>query len=178
MSRPSALPAQIATKPWYREPWPWIVMIAPGTAVVAGAVMLWLAISSDDGLVSGDYYKQGLAINQVLRRDEQAAELGYHAHARLSEDSARVQVLLLGAPGSSLPAALNLRLAHPTRAGLDQTAVLHARFPGQYEARLTPPETGRWRVSIEDSARTWRLAGTWRLPHDRAIELEAPTPGR
>ena len=48
-------------------------MIAPAVAVVCGAVMLWLAITSYDGLVSDDYYKEGLAINQVLRRDKRAA---------------------------------------------------------------------------------------------------------
>jgi len=153
-------------------------MIAPAVAVLSGATMLWLAITSYDGLVSDDYYKEGLAINQVLRRDERASELGYHAHASLSEDGSRVRVLLLGAPGSALPDTLQLRLAHPTRAGRDQTAVLHMRVSGQYEARLIPPETGRWRVSIEDVAGTWRLAGTWHLPHDRAIELEALAPGR
>ena len=158
---------------WYREPWPWIIMIAPATAVLAGAMMLWLAITSYDGLVSDDYYKQGLAINQSLRRDERAAELGYQAHASLSEDGSRVRVLLLGAQNSSLPATLQLRLAHPTRAGRDQTTVLHAQLPGRYEAKLIPPEVGRWRVSIEDVPGTWRLAGAWHLPQDRAIVLEA-----
>ena len=40
-------------------------MIAPAAAVVGGAVMLWLALTTYDGLVSDDYYKEGLAINQV-----------------------------------------------------------------------------------------------------------------
>ena len=142
--------------------------------------MLWLAITSYDGLVSDDYYKQGLAINQVLRRDERAAELGYKAHASVSEDGSLVRVLVLGAPGESvpgaLPPALQLRLAHPTRAGLDQVAVLVAASPGQYEAKVTPPGIGRWHVSIEDGA--WRLAGTWRFPQQRAIELLPRTKGR
>ncbi|RPI42555.1 MAG: hypothetical protein EHM59_17550, partial [Betaproteobacteria bacterium] len=51
-------------KPWYREPWPWLLMAAPAAAVLAGAVTLALAIQSYDGLVAEDYYKQGLAVNQ------------------------------------------------------------------------------------------------------------------
>ena len=153
-------------------------MLAPAASVLAGILMLWLAIDSSDGLVSDDYYRQGLAINQVLRRDERAAELGYRAHASLSEDSARVRVLLQGASGASLPTTLNLRLFHPTRAGRDQTAVLQARVPGHYEASLIPPESGRWRVSIEDQGGAWRLSGTWRMPSDRTIELHAPTLAR
>jgi hypothetical protein len=31
-----------------------------------GAVMLWLAITTYDGLVSDDYYKEGLAINSGI----------------------------------------------------------------------------------------------------------------
>ncbi len=96
------LPARTPAERWYREPWPWIVMIAPAAAVLGGAVMLWLAISTYDGLVSDDYYKQGLAINQVLRRDERAAELGYRAHASLSEDGTQVRVLLRGRAAISI----------------------------------------------------------------------------
>ena len=167
-SRPHTPP-----NPWYREPWPWIIMIAPVTAVVSGALLLWLAITSYDGLVSDDYYKNGLAINQVLRRDERAAELSYQAHASISDDGSSVRVMFRTAQ-ASLPAKLRLQLAHPTRAGRDQTTVLETNSLGHYEARLVPLEAGRWQVSIEDLPGTWRLTGTWRLPHDRAISLQPP----
>ena len=170
------LPTRTPAERWYREPWPWIVMIAPAAAVLGGAVMLWLAVTTYDGLVSDDYYKQGLAINQVLRRDERAAELGYRAHASLSEDGTHVRVLLLRTPRSAPPETLQLRLTHPTRSGHDQVAVLKALSPELYEARVNPPDEGRWRVSIEDKAGTWRLTGAWQLPQQRAIELETSSP--
>ncbi len=166
------------SRPWYREPWPWIVMAPPAAAVVAGMVMLWLAITSYDGLVTDDYYKQGLAINKTLRRDDRASELSYRARVQLSEDSSRVRVFFDGAQNASLPTVLQLRLAHPTRAGRDQVAVLHAYAPGQYAAELVPPEAGRWRATIEDMDGTWRLAQTWHLPQDRAIEFEPSSPDR
>ena len=56
----------IPQTPWYRDPWPWILMAGPAAVVVAGAITLWIAFASADGLVAGDYYKQGLAINQVI----------------------------------------------------------------------------------------------------------------
>ena len=159
-------------RPWYREPWPWIIMAPPAAAVVAGMVMLWLAITSYDGLISDDYYRQGLAINKTLRRDDRAFELNYRARMQLSEDSSRVRVFFEAAQNETLPTALQLKLAHPTRAGRDQTAVLHAYAPGHYEAELVPPEGARWRATIEDINGTWRLAQIWHLPHDRAIEFE------
>jgi len=171
-----SLPARAHAERWYREPWPWIVMIAPAAAVVGGAVLLWLAVTTYDGLVSDDYYKEGVAINQVLRRDERAAELGYRAHASLSEDGTHVRVLLRRTSQSVSPEAVQLRLAHPTRAGHDQVVVLTALSSELYEAKVNPPATGRWRVSIEDTAGTWRLAGEWRLPQQRGIELNPTLP--
>ena len=48
---------------WYRQPWPWILMAAPGAAVLAGTVTIAVAVQSFDGLVAEDYYKQGLAVD-------------------------------------------------------------------------------------------------------------------
>ena len=56
-------------QPWYREPWPWILMSGPAAVIVAGAVTTWMAFASADGLVADDYYKRGLAINAVLKRE-------------------------------------------------------------------------------------------------------------
>ena len=33
-------------KPWYKEPWPWIVMAPPATAVIAGIATVWIAVAS------------------------------------------------------------------------------------------------------------------------------------
>ena len=62
--------------PWYKERWTWLLMLMPATAIVAGFITLWLAITSFDGLVADDYYKQGLAINQTLARANAAQERG------------------------------------------------------------------------------------------------------
>src|SRR3569623_1841960 len=67
-------------KPWYREPWPWFLMSLPATAVAAGLTTVWIAYQSADGLVVGDYYKEGLAINQPLERDAAARTLAHPTH--------------------------------------------------------------------------------------------------
>ena len=46
-----------------------------GNSNRGGLITLWLAITSFDGLVADDYYKQGLAINQTLARADAAQEL-------------------------------------------------------------------------------------------------------
>ncbi len=53
-------------RPWHRQFWPWVLIAIPATTVVACAVMITLAIVTDDGLVSDDYYREGLAINKKI----------------------------------------------------------------------------------------------------------------
>lgn len=137
--------------PWYREPWPWILMAAPAAAVVAGAATIWIAVDSADGLVADDYYKRGLAINQVLALEENARRLGVHARAEAREG--RLRVALAGAA----PEAIFAQLAHATRAGFDQRLRLAPSAPGVYEAELPPLAAGRWRVVLEDPRREWRV---------------------
>lgn len=38
-------------KPWYREPWPWIIIGLLGSVMVASGVTLWIAIANPDALV-------------------------------------------------------------------------------------------------------------------------------
>ena len=89
--------SMLSDRPWYREPWPWILMSVPATAVVAGIITLWLAVSSADGLVAEDYYKQGLAINRVIEREEAAQRLGLTAS--VAPVPGRLELRLDGAPG-------------------------------------------------------------------------------
>ena len=152
-------------QPWYREPWPWILMAAPATAVVAGLITFWLAVRSEDGLVIDDYYKEGLAINETLGRAETAARLGLTAELRLERD--RVHVRLAGA-GQGAP---TLRFAHPTRSGMDQRVKLTPVGPGTFEARIGQLEAGRWHVVLEQ--KDWRLAGDWVLPGTGSLTLSA-----
>ena len=151
-----SLPETVA-RPWYREPWPWILMSGPAVVVVAGFVTLWLAISSSDGLVAEDYYKQGLAVNRVFAREDAAERLGLSA----TVEPARGALTVLLA-GRAAPQALFVHLAHATRAGFDVTLRLARAADGAYRAALPPAlPAGHWHVSIEDPRREWRVAGVW-----------------
>ena len=153
------------SRPWYREPWPCILMAGPAIAVVASFASLAIALATDDCLVADDYYKQGLAVNQVLRRDARARELHLAATANLA--GAEVRVTLRGT--SEIFPELRLRLIHATRSGRDQTVVLRAS--GQvYEGRFVPLNGEPRLLVLEDARSTWRLTGSWN-GRDRAAEL-------
>src|SRR5262245_40052967 len=97
-------------RPWYREPWPWLLMSVPAAALVLGAAMLVLAVSTHDGLVADDYYRQGLGINLVIRREARARTLGIRATVAFDAEHSALRVLL---EGDALPERITIKLVHP-----------------------------------------------------------------
>lgn len=141
----------LAKAAWYREPWPWLLMAGPAAVLIAGAATAWIAFASADGLVADDYYKEGLAINRRLAREDAARKLGISAEVRL--DSPAIRVELKGAA----PEVLFVHLAHATRAGHDLRLRLGKTASGIYEAELPALPAGRWRIAIEDPRGAWRV---------------------
>jgi hypothetical protein len=159
-------------RPWYREPWPWILAAGPFIVVIAACYTAWLAIKSNDGLVTDDYYKKGLAANQTIARSEQAAKIGLVAGLRVTADTLSVR---LQASDSKfvLPPTLVATITHPTRAGLDQSRVL-ARSGDLYTGEVRLPAAGHWLVLLEDERKTWRLMGNVVLPANGETMIGIP----
>lgn len=160
------------SKPWYREPWPWFLMSLPATAVIAGLVTVWIAATSADGLVAGDYYKAGLAINQTLARDDTARTLALAATMRRENDSL---TLSLAGHLKTYPDQLTITLAHPTRQGMDQTLQLSHAGNGHYRALFAAMPDGKWHATLTDTASTWRLSGVVHTPFNQPVTLTAGT---
>ena len=150
-------PMQAGTKPlpWYREPWPWLLMAGPAAVIVAGIYTMALAIRSDDGLVAEDYYKRGLAINQVLAREQRARALNIAAQA----DFAGGRVRIAMSADTVLPPTLRLRIIHPTRAGEDRELLVVAQGNKLYAGELPSLGHEARRLVLEDPSGTWRIAG-------------------
>src|SRR5690242_8414237 len=93
-----------AIRPWYREPWPWLLAAIPFATIIAGGVTLSLAISTEDSLVADDYYKRGLAINRDIGHEQAAIRMGIDVRLRFSSSNGQVNATLPA--GAPQPAAL------------------------------------------------------------------------
>jgi hypothetical protein len=138
-------------KPWYREPWPWLVMAGPAAVLVAGALTTWIAFASADGLVVEDYYRQGLGINRLLAREEEARRRGISAEVAI--EAGTIAVRLRGAA----PEVLFVHLAHATRSGHDVRLRLAPGADGRYAAAMPALPAGRWHIAIDDPRGAWRI---------------------
>ncbi|HSQ68460.1 MAG TPA: hypothetical protein VLM41_00125 [Steroidobacteraceae bacterium] len=50
------------TRPWYRQLWPWLLMLPPVLAVVGGGITLYLAVTRPDVLIRKDCVKDGVTM--------------------------------------------------------------------------------------------------------------------
>lgn len=49
-------------RPWYRQVWPWLLIIPPAGAVIGGMITLYLAVTRPDVLVRKDCVRDGATI--------------------------------------------------------------------------------------------------------------------
>jgi len=149
-------------QPWYRQLWPWLLMLPPFAAVLGGFAMLYLAASLPNALVVDDYARIEDITREQFARDARADALGVKALLELSaglEGAARISVVLESATAEfSAPTKLVLQLRHATNEQADRKVVLDwagARYSGVID--LTP---GRYRLDLMPADGLWRLGGS------------------
>lgn len=146
--------------PWYRYPMVWMMMAIPFSAIVMGVILLWLAITTDDGLVADDYYKQGMTINLNLHRDIQAQEKGVSAALEMnrSEGLIRINLALNKGELENYPDTLQLKLQYATKDDNDVQLLLNHGQDNRYIGLIKQPLIqGKWYLEL--SAGEWRLNG-------------------
>lgn len=184
MSKPRPfMTSNIASIPWYRQAWPWGLILGPGLVVLASSYSAYLAIKTTDPMVSDDYYQQGMSINRSLARDEVAMHYGLHAQVNFQADGA-VQITLHTEQSHAWPASINLQLAHPTLAEHDrhielkatQLSALSATYQGAASGKL---DSVAYRLTLQGAGDKWRLTGRMNAAHQSQLLLSpVPAAGR
>ena len=159
----------LQSTPWYQHRWPWLLMAGPAIVIVAGFITMWISFSGADALVVDDYYKQGKAINQDLRREAQAQSLGLQLAMHYDPSQGQMQGRLSGADKSS---ALTLLVIHPTLPAKDMRFQVKPNAEGKFSVMLPLLERAHWQIELQDSQRTWRLHGRWDWPKQKEIEIQ------
>ena len=145
--------AMTEKRPWYREPFVWLIIALPSSAILAGFYTLYLAIVSYDGLVADDYYKQGLAINKRLEKEDIAKQYGLKAQVQVEQT--KLRVLMNTTTDYVLPETIKVLLSHGTRQGYDQTITLMQTELATYSGSIEKLIPGHWNVIMEQD--DWRV---------------------
>jgi len=152
---------------WYRQPLVWMLIVIPLSAVLGGISMIYLAVTTDDGLVSDDYYKRGKGINLVIERDTEAKRLGLSAQLDINPENGTVLIALNSK--DKLANKLELSLLHATRANHDQHIELTLTPEKKYHGLIEKLIPGKWYVQLHTEQ--WRLNAELQRPGKNSLLL-------
>ncbi|HEY0846978.1 MAG TPA: FixH family protein, partial [Noviherbaspirillum sp.] len=125
-----------------------------------------------DALVVDDYYKQGKAINQDLRRDRVAASMKLQAEMRFDPAEGKLAGTLTS-HGRPMPGKVLINLVHSTQPQKDLKLSAQIDEQGQFFIPLPMLDMARWQVVIEGEQRDWRLHAVWAWPQQKSIAFQA-----
>lgn len=111
-------------------------------------IFIYLAVSTQTGVVTDRAYENGLAFNEMLARAAKQDRLGIQQHATF-KDGILVWDLN-NRDGSPLTGArVTAHLFRPVASGHDFTVDVPALTPGRYQTRLALPMHGEWAVRLK-----------------------------
>ena len=148
--------------PWYREPYVWLLISFPLAAVIGGIFTIILAVQSDDGLVVDDYYKNGLAINRTLERDNMAKQNNLSATLQLEPNAPQFRLILQAAEGFKFPDRLQAQFLNASRNGFDQVVEVTRQEQANYTGPTPRLIRGKWHLLIETN--DWRILQVFNIP--------------
>jgi len=141
-------------QPWYKQFWPWFLIALPGSVVIASIITIFIAIDTSDTVVADDYYKEGLAINRDLSRQQLAEQLDIKASLQFNEKTLR---LLLTTLNPATQENLLLKFTHPTLSKLDQQTSPTMIAPGIYQTNIKTLSNGTWNVTLLSISSHWEM---------------------
>lgn len=144
-------------KPWYKQFWPCFLFGLPLSVVIAGTITFVIAQKHSPALVSGDYYKEGLAINANKALEANANKMGLVA--RVVDTPATLTLHMTGLQLAE--PVLLVELLHPTFDKLDQNLVLPRIAEGVYQSPIHTLKKGKWYLRIKNQGNTWAINKTF-----------------
>ncbi|MGB1298316.1 MAG: FixH family protein [Psychrobium sp.] len=156
-------------EPWYKQGWPWALIILPLIVVVACVIMLMIAIENKPDLVAEDYYKKGKAINVDLSRLDKAYRLALKFRLNVNGENIKLTQTF----GDPQNAALKLRFIHRTQKVKDFEILLTANAAGEFEQALNKPLEGKWTIQLESFDASWRIQTVDKFPSDIDTMLDS-----
>lgn len=157
----------------WKQPWLWITLAPLILSVVLGLTMLNISFHIQDGLVTDEYSKEGLAINERIEKEENAKNI--KAQATLSTDPISGELtLIFSSTNENKPDTLILEVIHPIIKDQDTKVVLTHQGEGQYLGMIdSAPDSKRYIRLHELHQPTWVLKGEIEFPLQGSTTISA-----
>ena len=145
------------SRPWYKEPYVWMLIGFPLSSIIVCSILLTFAINTKDSLVRDHYYKDGLAMNQEFKWDHKARNMDIRVEFNIHDNMASLNVLN---SRLDMPSTLLIKFSHPTLHEKDRDALLQLT-PGSrsYRGFIDALDDGRYYMQVECPEQSWRIRG-------------------
>ncbi|CAM3680307.1 FixH family protein [Vibrio aquimaris] len=155
-------------KPWYKQFWPWFLIILPMTVVVWTIITVIVFSNNSVSLVTEDYYKKGKAINIDISKINVARDL--ELSATVSSENNDIVISFNKGQLKHYPAITAL-FAHRTLPDRDFTKLLTSDAGGQYRLTLDKSLQGPWFIELAPHDDQWLIQGRVTFPTEANVEL-------
>lgn len=161
---------QEPTTPFYKEPFVLLILAIPLAAILWGGVMLKLAFSGKDSLVSDSYYKDGVSYtdNQELIQNARV----FNIKANITFDEHEVLLTLTGSMQQA-PDFLQLQLIHPTLEERDVTVFMQRLADGRYGGVNEVEINEKRHIWLSSPEQHWRISTTETVTPHQFVQLSA-----
>lgn len=156
--------------PWYRQFWAWFILAPVITIVFVCSALLYLAITTADGPILDNLYRDGRSYAE--RKDEDQWAQAHNLAAQFQIDGDRLQLRLSG-DMDEVPTRLKLLFAFRSHATRDVQVELTRTADGRYIGQFPAAVSGERQLLLEplDKDQHWRLHGTITLPSTDVTQL-------
>ncbi|UPQ86774.1 FixH family protein [Vibrio sinaloensis] len=155
-------------KPWYKQFWPWFLIILPLTVVVWTIITVIVFSQNSVSLVTEDYYKKGKGINIDISKQNVAKELGLSAQAYSQGNDVVIQ--FEKGELEHFP-AITAMFAHRTLPDRDFKQLLTSDANGLYRFTLTEELQGPWFIELTPHDEKWLVQGRVTFPTTTSVPL-------
>lgn len=155
--------------PWYKQFWPWFLIVLPASGVLASLYTVSLAVRTTDSMVTIAEDGMDVVAARHAAAERTASELGLVATLAVDAESGAIHAVLRSEENVPRPQSLDLLLSHPTNASRDRSVTLSAALSDvdgspSWSGHFVSTPDGRWYVVLRpagETANEWRLSGVW-----------------
>lgn len=161
---------QEPSTPFYKEPFVFLMLAIPLAAILWGGVMLKLAFSGKDSLVSDSYYKDGVSYTENQELIQNARVYDLKASILFEEDQIVVE---LTGKLQEQPSFLQLQLIHPTLEERDITVFMQQLADGRYAGVSEAEMNEKRHIWLSSPEQHWRISTTETVAPHQSVQLSA-----
>ena len=142
--------------PWYKQFWPWFIIALPLTTIIASVATAIIAFTNADTVVRGNWYEDGLAINQRKDKTMETKKRDIKGQLNINRNTGLITVKLQNVSPLAEP-SIRLQIIHPTLSKKDINLSMLATGEGEYQSKLAEIPEGNYYIQIEPASGHWQL---------------------